>query len=56
MAEQKCIPGKSPPESWQMAFGRVFLSIVRGHPLDDPEEEGKGRYLVVSDASFLGRF
>lgn len=41
------------------AFG-TFLSskllIVRRHPLDDPEEKGKSRYLMVCDTEFLCRF
>ena len=30
--------------------------IVRRYPLDNPEEESEGRYLMVGDAEFLYRF
>ena len=37
-------------------FPLSLLFIVRGHPLYNPEEKGKGRYLMVADASFLCHF
>ena len=37
-------------------FSVFHLLIVFTHPLDNPEEEGEGRYLVIGDAGFLSRF